>query len=73
MTKTFCDICGQELYPSFTEPIYKIDMKLTNGIPYSGQRSYSYGEVCSKCTKNIASYIDRIPKLYERSFDSTKG
>ena len=44
MTKTFCDICGQELYPSFTEPIYKIDMKLTNGIPYSGERSYSYGE-----------------------------
>ena len=59
MTKTFCDICGEEINCGITEPIYRIDIKLTNGVPYHGERSYSYPEVCSKCVKDIASYIRR--------------
>lgn len=57
MTRIFCDICGQEIHSGVTEPIYKIDVKLTNGIPYDGNRSYCYNEVCSQCAKNIVSYI----------------
>ena len=60
MTKILCDICGKEIHYDFAEPIYKIDMKLTNGVPYCGERSYFYTEVCSKCAKNIASYIQTM-------------
>lgn len=48
MTKTFCDICGQE------SSIYREQLLISSGLGIPHEKTY---ELCSDCMKNIAKII----------------
>lgn len=73
MTRVFCDICGEQIYYGLMEPVYRINMRAVSGNVVNGDESYDYEEVCSKCVKNIASYIKRMPGSYRLPSEDVKG
>ena len=55
------------------EPVYRINMHAVSGNVVNGNESYDYEEVCSKCVKNIASYIKGMPRPYILPSEDVKG
>ena len=53
MTKTFCDMCGQETRPVFTVSIE------------SSHYSLYAAEVCKNCANKVRDFIEAIAKTIE--------
>lgn len=62
MTKTFCDICGQE------SSIYR--QELLTLTEWGNPRKQTY-ELCSDCMRNIAANISRyIKDIKEKRYEN---
>lgn len=68
MTRTFCDICGKEIYPGLTEPLYKVSVSAVGGYLSKEERTYVKEEVCSGCAKAIESHIKEMARSISTKF-----
>lgn len=59
MTKTFCDICGKELFA--LEQINSYNVTITSkNITFRTPWVRVYPEVCKDCAEKIANIIDTL-------------
>lgn len=61
MTKTLCDICGNEINKTIDEG-YQISMtskkSYIRGLCYDNNKSIIYTDVCTNCFKKITDFIE---------------
>lgn len=57
MTKTLCDICGNEIHKTTADEGYQISM---TSKPYirGDNKSIIYTDVCTDCSKKIMNFIE---------------
>lgn len=68
MTKTFCDICGKEIYTGLTNPLYEASVRAVGGSLSKEERVYVHEEVCSECAKAIESHIKEMARSISTKF-----
>lgn len=68
MTRTFCDICGKEIYPGLTKPLYEVSVSAVGGSLSKEEGVYVHEEVCSGCAKAIESHIKEMARSISTKF-----
>lgn len=62
MTKTLCDICGNEIHVT-TDEGYQISItpkSYIRGLSCAKNNSIIYTDVCTNCSKKIMDFIEDI-------------
>ena len=68
MTRTFCDICGKEIYPGITKPLYEVSVSAVGGSLSKEERVYVHEVVCSGCANAIESHIKEMARSISTKF-----
>ncbi len=61
MTKTLCDICGNEIHKTTTDEGYQINItskSYIRGLRYCDNKPIIYTDVCTNCSKKIMNFIE---------------